>query len=257
MARRDTALLGAPCWMDLLTSDPEGAETFYGRVLGWTAAHTGPEFNNYVNFSVGDARVSGMMRNDGSEHPDGWTVYFATSDAKASVETAVAAGAQVFLEPHQAGDLGTFAVLGDVGGAPFALWQPGNHQGFQVAAEPGAPAWFELHTRDHAAAVDFYSRTLGAQPLVMSDTDDFRYTQLMIDGDPHAGIMDRAGSLPEHVPAHWQIYFGVVDVDASAELVTQLGGAVLEPAVDTPYGRLAQVADPTGAVFRLVGVPAS
>ena len=54
----------------------------------------------------------------------------------------------------------------------------------------------------------------------------------------------------------WFCYFGSADVDATVEQVEELGGAVLEPAQDTPYGRLAKVADPTGAVFKLTSLPA-
>ena len=60
--------------------------------------------------------------------------------------------------------------------------------------------------------------------------------------------------LPEGVPAHWAIYFGVEDTDKALERVVDLGGTVLMPAEDTPYGRLAVAADPTGATFRLVSV---
>ena len=31
-----------------------------------------------------------------------------------------------------------------------------NPTGFTVLNEHGAPSWFELHTRDHAAACAFY-----------------------------------------------------------------------------------------------------
>ncbi len=34
--------------------------------------------------------------------------------------------------------------------------------------------------------------------------------------------------------------------------IEKLGGSVIQPAQDTPYGRLAQAADPTGAMFKLV-----
>jgi predicted enzyme related to lactoylglutathione lyase len=34
-------------------------------------------------------------------------------------------------------------------------------------------------------------------------------------------------------------------------VITDNGGAVLRAAEDTPYGRLAAAADPTGAVFNL------
>ena len=37
--------------------------------------------------------------------------------------------------------------------------------------QPGTPAWFELHARDHAGAVAFYQAALGWDPKVVSDTD--------------------------------------------------------------------------------------
>jgi predicted enzyme related to lactoylglutathione lyase len=55
------------------------------------------------------------------------------------------------------------------------------------------------------------------------------------------------------VPAHWSIYFGVDDTDAALTRVEALGGSVVRAAEDTPYGRLATAADPSGAQFKLVG----
>ena len=66
--------------------------------------------------------------------------------------------------------------------------------------------------------------------------------------------MDASGFLPEGVPSNWQIYFGAEDVDAALARVVELGGSVVQGAEDTPYGRLAQVADPTGVPFRLRSV---
>jgi predicted enzyme related to lactoylglutathione lyase len=51
------------------------------------------------------------------------------------------------------------------------------------------------------------------------------------------------------------VYFEVADVDAALARVPALGGTIVEPAQDTPYGRLARVADRTGAPFRLVTSP--
>ena len=53
--------------------------------------------------------------------------------------------------------------------------------------------------------------------------------------------MDASAFLPEGVPAHWSIYFGVEDADASLGRIVELGGSIVEPAEDTPYGRLARV----------------
>ena len=82
----------------------------------------------------------------------------------------------------------------------------------------------------------------------MSDTDEFRYTTLGEGEGALAGIMDDTGE-----PSGWNVYFEVADVDATLERATELGGKVLTPAEDTPYGRLASAADPTGTVFRLLG----
>ncbi|MGD9531650.1 VOC family protein [Pseudonocardia sp.] len=255
MARIESATIGAPCWFDLFTRDPARAEEFYGAVLGWTADPAITEFGGYVNFRSGDTIVAGMLSHDGTaDHPDGWTVYFATTDAKATADTAVAAGATVADEPMQVGDLGTFAVLVDPAGAPFGLWQPGAHQGFGVAAEAGAPLWFEYHAREYAPAVGFYTAALGVEASVMSDTPEFRYSQLVVDGEPRAGIFD-ATYLPEGVPSNWQVYLGVPDTDAAVDTVVRLGGRVIHAAEDTPFGRIATVVDPTGAVFRLGSVP--
>ena len=44
----------------------------------------------------------------------------------------------------------------------------------------------------------------------------------------------------------------MTDADAALERVVELGGTIVQPAEDTPYGRLATAADPTGTRFRIV-----
>jgi uncharacterized protein len=53
------------------------------------------------------------------------------------------------------------------------------------------------------------------------------------------------------------VYYAVADTDAAVQTATELGGAVLAPAADTPYGRFALLADPMGATFAVLAVPAS
>jgi predicted enzyme related to lactoylglutathione lyase len=149
-------------------------------------------------------------------------------------------------------DLGSMAVITDAGGAAIGLWQPGTHKGTGILAEPGAPAWFELHTRDYGPSVQFYKDVFGWDTHTMSDTPEFRYTTFGEGEAALAGIMDSTGFLPEGVPAHWALYLRVDDTDTAAKTVVDLGGAVIMPAEDTPYGRIAMVSDPTGAHFRLV-----
>jgi predicted enzyme related to lactoylglutathione lyase len=48
------------------------------------------------------------------------------------------------------------------------------------------------------------------------------------------------------------VYFGTDDADKALAQVTDLGGAVVQPAEDTPYGRLAVATDPMGAEFKII-----
>ncbi len=253
MPVRDLAPLGAPCWIDLFSSDTDKAKQFYGELFGWTFEDSGPEFGGYINFSKDGALVAGCMHNDGtSGSPDGWNTYLAVADAKATVASASDSGATIYLQPMQVMDLGSMAMLADPGGAAIGVWQPGTHKGFGILAELGAPAWFELHSRDYETVLGFYRDVFGWETTVMSDSPEFRYTTLNGDGpDPLAGIMDATAFLPAGVPSHWQIYFLVADTDAATARVVELGGAVTEAPQDSPFGRLAAVTDPTGAAFRL------
>ncbi len=254
MTRRDVAPLGAPCWIDLFTSDADGARSFYGELFGWTSEVGGEEYGGYITFSREGELVAGAMTNDGSSGmPDVWTTDLATADAQATADTAAGHGGQVVMPPMEVPEMGTMAVLTEPGGAAFGIWQPSGHQGFGVLAEPGSPGWFELHTRSYAESVSFYEEVFGWDTYVASDTDEFRYTTLGKEDDGLAGVMDDTVMGPDGPPAYWAVYFQVSDTDAAVARVQELGGALEMGPDDTPYGRLAVVTDPTGARFSLVG----
>ena len=254
MPTRETAPIGSPCWVDLMTSDTDRSRAFYCQLFGWTAEEPAEEFGGYFNFAKDGVRIAGCMANrPGSGVPDVWSVYLATDDARKTVDATVAHGGQILVSAMDVGDLGTMAVVSDPDGAAIGVWQPGSYQGFGVLGEPGTPSWFELHTRDYQAAVAFYREVFGWNTHVLSDTPEFRYTTLKQGEGWLAGIMDAAGILPDGVPAHWSVYFGVEDTDAALAKIVDLGGSILMAAEDTPYGRLAAAADPTGAAFKLVG----
>src|SRR4051794_19886876 len=86
---KPSTLPGAPCWIDLLSSDTDASRAFYGELLGWTSESTGDEFGGYINFSRGGGMAAGCMRNDGETRmPDTWTIYLASDDAEKTVATA-------------------------------------------------------------------------------------------------------------------------------------------------------------------------
>jgi predicted enzyme related to lactoylglutathione lyase len=254
MPARENAPAGAPCWVDLMTSDVLRSREFYSQLFGWTAEEPAEEFGGYFNFKKDGILVAGCMPSEpGSGMPDVWSVYLATDDAGKALEAAVAGGGQVVADAMAVGDLGTMAVITDIGGAGIGIWQPGLHRGFGTLGEPGTPSWFELHTRDYDAVLGFYRDVFGWDTQVVSDAPDFRYTVQQDGEDQLAGIMDASGFLPEGAPAFWSVYFGAENADAMAAKITDLGGSILMAPEDTPYGRLATAADPSGAQFKIAG----
>jgi predicted enzyme related to lactoylglutathione lyase len=238
--------------VDLLSSDVDRAQQFYGEVLGWTAEASGAEFGNYVNFSSDGYRVAGMVANrPETGTPDFWNTYLSTDDLEATVEAATKAGANVIAPPMTVADLGSMAILADPTGAVVGAWQPGGHTGFGKYNEAGSVAWDELHSKDFEASRNFYGEVFGWQFEPTSDTDEFRYYVGQIGGAPVAGLMDSAKFLPPEVPSMWTVYFSVADIDVACEKVTASGGRIIRPPENTPVGRIAELADPTGAMFKL------
>jgi predicted enzyme related to lactoylglutathione lyase len=250
---RETAPIGAPCWVDVFTSDPEKTKDFYGELFGWKVDDPGPDYGGYFNFLSDGLPVAGGMRNDGSTPaPDAWSVHLATANAAATADAAVAHGGSVIVPPMPVMELGTMAVVTDPGGAVIGAWQPGLHKGFAIFDEENTPAWFEVHTRDYDKVVAFYRDVFGWKTNVVSDAPEFRYTTLGEGESQLAGIMDAAAFLPDGVPASWCVYFRVADADAALARTVALGGAVVQAAEHTPYGRMAGATDITGAFFKLV-----
>jgi predicted enzyme related to lactoylglutathione lyase len=251
---RDRAPIGSPCWADLWTSDVEGSRRFYSDLFGWEAQEPSPEFGGYFMFTRNGVPMAGGMGDMGDLSANNtWKIYLDTNDIAKTLQAAEAKGAEVVAPTMPIADLGSQAVLVDPTGAQLGAWQAGSFPGFTVLGEHGAPSWFELHTRDHATAVDFYSSVFHWKTNMVGDSDEFRYTTMLNpDGEGElAGIMDASSFLPDGVPAHWSIYWEVDDIKATTKKVSDLGGSVVMDVEDTPDGRLATVTDPAGAQFKL------
>jgi predicted enzyme related to lactoylglutathione lyase len=254
MTTRDHAPIGSPCWTDLWTSDVEGSRRFYGELFGWEAQEPSPEFGGYFMFTRNGLPIAGGMGGTGDmPASNSWRIFLATDDMAKTLEATEAEGGQIISPSMAVADLGQQAMLSDPTGAHLGAWQPGTFPGFTVLEEPGAPSWFELFTRDHAAAVAFYRSVFRWETTAVGDSDEFRYTTQR---DPNgegdlSGVMDASSFLPEGVPAHWSIYWEVESCDAAVAKVKSLGGSVVMNPEDTPYGSLATVTDPAGAQFKL------
>ncbi|WP_441249940.1 VOC family protein [Kitasatospora sp. McL0602] len=236
---------GTPCWVSLMTSDHEGAMAFYGALLGWEFGPGPDQLGTYVRASLAGAKVAGIgVTPPGARHPVEWTTYFAVDDADAVSQRVHECGGTVAVGPLQAEHAGRLAIAADLSGAAFGLWQGEEHLGWEVTGEPGAPVWNELLTADEPSATAFYRAVLGS---VLTPGEDGT-TRLLIDGRPVAAIrLTTEGR-------GWRVHFGTADCDLTARRAEELGGRVLLAPQDTPYGRMARLADPQGGRFVVVQV---
>lgn len=243
---------GTPCWVDLGTTDLEGAKTFYGELFGWTPqVAEDPAAGGYTTFLKDGAMVAGAMKTMSPEQPVAWSTYVAVTDANATMARAEAAGAKPIMPAMDVMDIGRMALFADPTGAVLGLWQPRSMKGAGLVNEPGALTWDELNTRDAATAKTFYAATFdwGA---VTNQMDGMEYTELQVDGRTVAGLMEMDDEhFPKETPPHWAVYFGVADCDASVTKVGELGGTVVVPTTPIPQGRFAVCQDPQGGFFSM------
>ena len=255
MTIRTKAPLGAPCWVDLWTSDIAGSRTFYGELFGWEAGEPDPQYGGYFIFKRDGVDIAGCMGDMGPDMAatDTWKPYLATDNIAQTVIAIEANGGTVSSPPMPVGPLGQQAVFADPTGAAAGVWEAGTFPGFTVMDEPGSPSWFELHTNQHSKALKFYQDVFGWEVNVVADSNEFRYhTMCNPDGGPElAGLMDASAFILEGQTPYWTIYWEVADADASVKKVTELGGSVVAEPENTPYGHIATVRDPAGAEFRL------
>lgn len=245
---------GTPNWVDLGTSDLEGAKAFYGGLFGWTAETSDdPDAGGYTMFKLGDAEVAGVMPLMAAEQPVAWSTYVSVTDADDTAAKVGAAGGQVLMAPMDITDVGRMGFFMDPTGAAFAVWQPGTFKGAGVVNEDDSWSWPELATRDAAAAKKFYTAVFGWGAKANPMDGGMEYTEWQVGGRSVGGMIEMDDEhFPKDVPPHWAAYFAVADCAAATEKVKELGGSVTVPPTEIPVGIFSVVQDPQGAFFQLI-----
>ena len=204
---------------------------------------------------IGGDPVAGIGPKMGPpDQPAFWTTYLASDNAETAARIR-AAGGQVLVDPVDVTDVGRMLMAVDPGGAQFGVWQAGQHTGVRRANEPGSLIWSENMSRNYEGNKAFYGEVFGYKFGDMGE--GVRYATLDLDGRPVGGIGEIDAGQPAETPVSWATYFAVADTDAALAKVTELGGSVVAPAWDTPYGRMAVASDDQGAVFAMMSVAAA
>lgn len=234
-----------------MAPDVPAAQCFYSAVLGWMFSDTDDEYGGYTIAMVdgGSAAGVGPMQ---AGAPPAWTLYFASDDADATAAAITANGGTLLAPVSDVGPLGRMCIAMDPTGAVFGVWQAGEHIGAEAVNRPGGLVWEDLRSTDPAAAQAFYTAVFGHrwQPMEMAGPDYGTFHN----GDEEAPLGGAGGMMgaPEGTPSHWLVYFGVADAADAVAAVTAGGGTVLAEPFDTPYGKMAALTDPAGAVFWIV-----
>jgi predicted enzyme related to lactoylglutathione lyase len=255
MSIRDTTWpAGTPCWVDLAVPDVPKAVEFYSGVIGWSLVDSGEEFGHYHIAQVEGHAAAGVGPTMAEGQPSFWTLYIASDDTDATAKLVTENGGSVIMEPMDVPGAGRMCIAADPTGGVFGIWQSLGMPGAAIVNEPGGIAWEDARLTDVEAGRAFYTAVFGWTYGEIPGMELSEYGTFHGGGDPLGGLGGLMGA-PEGTPSHWVVYFGTADVDAAVAAVERLGGGVTQPAVDTPYGRMAFVTDPFGAPFALHQAP--
>lgn len=251
----DQYFQGQPCWVELASLDVEASKHFYPALFGWDIVDMPIPQGTYSMFNLDGDDLGAMYQLPEEMATAGdkshWLIYFAVESLENSLVDVTGAGGTIVLGPHDVGEAGRMAVIKDLEGAKFALWQAKNHIGARRAAEAGSLCWVELACRKTQAAKSFYCHVLGWGAR-KADMGNVEYTEWQVGSQDIGGMMKMTAEWGD-MPAHWMSYFTVDDCDAKAAKVAELGGSVCVPPTDIAnVGRFAVVNDPAGAVFSII-----
>ena len=245
-------------WYELLTNDADAAATFYGAVIGWQARDAGQAGMDYRILGLQGSDVGGLMAMPDTARRNGmrpnWYGYISVPDVDASVARIVAAGGEPWMPATDIPGVGRIAMVRDPQGATVYVMKP-TGDGVSTAFAPGVPGhcgWNELHTRDWATALAFYTAEFGWHKVDAMDMGPLGTYLMFGDGAGEAvgGMVNETHS----AHPHWLFYFNVDDIDTARSRITACGGTVQMEPHQVPTGQwIILASDPQGARFALVG----
>lgn len=253
MGERTSYETGTFSWIDLGTTDQEGAKAFYAGLFGW----------EYEDMPIGDGATYTMCRLEGKDVaaiapqrdeerqqriPPHWNSYVTAHDLDERAARVGELGGNLILPPFDVLDAGRMAVVADPTGAVLMMWLPKNHIGAALVNVPGALTWNELGTSDPEAAKRFYGELLGWTYEDLDMNGQGTYTMVK-NGDRSNGGIRALSPQEQGMPSFWLVYFATESCDESAAAAEKQGGRVLVPRMQVQAGAFSVIADPQGAAF--------
>lgn len=241
-------LHGKFVWADLVTDDIRAAQKFYSAMFGWT-------FYDYGGYLIGrndDRPLCGMFqrpRPKDREAQPRWFGYISVGSVERAEREVAKAGGRVVLPPQKMPKRGEQAVFADAEGALFGVVKSSSGDPQDFLADPGDWIWIQLLSRDARKAAEFYRAVAGYE--IIENTTTNRQSDYVLTSEGYARATVRTIQSPDpKVQPTWLPFVRVKSVAESVALAKQLGGKVLvEPKPEVLDGKVAVVADPTGAAI--------
>jgi predicted enzyme related to lactoylglutathione lyase len=249
-------------WYELMTTDADGAKTFYDAVAGFDIGEGAPEYQGYRMINSGGGFAGGLLpltaeMQQGGAGPT-WLGYLYVPDVDQAVEKIEAAGGKGLMPATDIPNVGRIAMVSDPQGAPIYVMKPIPPAGQENAQSDvfspdkvGRIAWNELNTSDPAAARKFYGEQFGWGTddfMDMGEMGEYRFID-------HHG--KRLGALCGVMPGghpKWRYYIRVPSIAAAKVTAEAKGGTVHMGPHQVPTGDWIIIGtDPQGAEFALVG----
>lgn len=113
---------GTFSWNELVTTDIEGAKSFYSELFNWQLEDMQSEMP-YTIAKINGQETAGMMplTPDCEEMPPAWGGYITVDNVENSAKQAEKLGGKILLEPRNIPDVGRFCVIADPQGATLTI----------------------------------------------------------------------------------------------------------------------------------------
>lgn len=199
---------GSFCWIDLKSRFPEETFTFFTEVLDWKFRRDVQGWRPKTLISAGDWDIASLSDVSNPVYPPDISAhiafYLAVEDIEATIRSAGEAGAEIVVEPFEAGDEGRIATLLDPSGGAVSLWQRPRDIGWvHTGSISGAPLRLRFRGGATVRIEAFYRNILGLT-------------------DPAASFEDVANDSQE--PA-WSLAVSVESVEHVRRQVAARGGS--------------------------------
>jgi predicted enzyme related to lactoylglutathione lyase len=256
MSLRTSYTPGTFSWVDLATSDPDGAKTFYTQFFGWTFKDMPAGDTVYTLFFKDEKKVSAMFQlsKDKPGIPPHWKNYVSVENVDETALRIQELGGSILEPAFDVLTSGRLCIAQDPTGAMFALWEAKESFGAERVNDPGSLCWNELYTQDTVKAESFYTQLFGWSVKKAPDAPGPVYHQFY-NKEMGAGGMLEIQPEWDPVPPHWIPYFAVENCDESLEQAKKLGAKINNPAMDIPnVGRMGSLQDPQGGHFNIIAL---